>query len=583
MVACPLMVVPADRKIRSMSEPGRADGDRPALTTAILTLVCAAFAYVFGLGSLHIMTNGDELLYAHIARETAASGRWLPLACEIPEMVDTKPPFIFWQAILSTAWGDRWSLWSLRWPSLVWTGLTAALVGVVAWRTCGGDRSKGLLAAGIHLAFLGTYRYGRPFLTNPPEIFWLFLAFTILLVFRPRSFESRFLVPTLVGVFVGIALFAKSFAILAPTGLALAAWHLQERGWSLRAFAVRSLPGLIWTATVALAIFGTWFLFDPDPARIWQRFVIGENLAKIDHGAPSYLAAMLWGPKSVWALFAGWFLNAGLLAFPLLGTMIRGWQHRGEASREERLLWMLCGATFLFYCIPTQRSGRYLLDAMPAVAVLMAVHWRRLLPTAFATTAVGAAAVVGIVAWLSGWLVVEADRVGVSLPWWHWAILAAGMAVPLSAAVQRAWLPSAALPSVFLAYLSIASLMTSLDPPAGGFDAGTIEAAKGRVVWAAEDFWASSERQRMLLPGAKIRGYPLFAGPPPPGAASPGEFVLIQRGVTGPPPAKAIGSRLELGTRHTPDEIRDMLLGDIGKHLFRREWLVPAESLGEGG
>jgi len=568
-----------------MPQPGRATADPLTMTTGILTLLLAAFAYVFGLGSLHIMTNGDELIYAHITRMTAASGQWLPLACEIPEVVDTKPPFIFWQGILSTSRGTDWSLWSLRWPSVVWTGLTAALVGVVAWRSCGGDRGKGLLAAGIYLAFLGTYRYGRPFLTNPPEIFWLFLAFTILLVFRSWSFDSRFIVPTLVGVCIGLALFAKSFAILVPAGLALSAWHLAERRWNLRAFATRSLPGLAWTAMVALAIFGLWFLLDPDPGRIWTRFVVGENFAKLEHGAPSYLAAMLWGSKSIWALFAGWFSNAGLLAFPLLGTMIRGWQHRDEASDEERLLWLLCGATFLFYCIPTQRSGRYLLDAMPAVAVLMAIHWHRLLASAFATTAIGAAAVAGVVAWLSGWLVVEVDRVGVSLPWWHWSIVAAGIAVPLSAVVRRAWLPAVAVPSVLLAYLSIASLMTAFDPPAGGFDARTVDAARGKVVWAPEDFFASCERQRLLLPEATVRGYPIHAGAPMAGQASAGELAILLRGVDEPPPAGAIGSRLELGARHTAAEFLEMLGGRVGRHLFRREWLVPvvASLVGDDG
>jgi 4-amino-4-deoxy-L-arabinose transferase-like glycosyltransferase len=165
-----------------MPEPRRPVLDTSAGPVFSATLALAAFTYVFGLGSLHIMTNGDELLYAHITRLTAESGRWLPLACEIPEMMDTKPPFIFWQGILSTSWASEWSLWALRWPSLVWTGLTAVLVGLIARRASGGDATAGPLAAAIYLAFLGTYRYGRPFLTNPPEVFWLFLAFAVLLL-----------------------------------------------------------------------------------------------------------------------------------------------------------------------------------------------------------------------------------------------------------------------------------------------------------------------------------------------------------------------------------------------------------------
>jgi hypothetical protein len=42
-----------------------------------------------------------------------------------------------------------------------------------------------------YLAFFSTYRYGRPFLTNAPEVFWLFVPFFALLFWRPSSFASR--------------------------------------------------------------------------------------------------------------------------------------------------------------------------------------------------------------------------------------------------------------------------------------------------------------------------------------------------------------------------------------------------------
>lgn len=556
-------------------QPKRKTIDRwPAWPVGACTLVLAAATYVFGLGSLHIMANGDEMIYAHVVRMTAAAGHWLPLESDIPEMVNTKPPLIFWQGLLSTDWGREWTLWALRWPSLVWTALTAVLVGLLARRTCDGDSSAGMLAAAVYLAFLGTYRYGRPFLTNAPEIFWTFLCFYTLIMFRPWSFASRLAIPTLVGVFAGIALFAKSFAILVPIGLALAAWHLAEQGWSIRAFLVRSLPGLVWTAAVAMGIFLLWFVLDPEPEAIWRRFVLGENFAKLEHGAPSYIGALLWGPKSVWALFMGWFLDAGLLAFPLLGTMIRGWQHRREASHDEKLLWILCAATFLFYCIPTQRSGRYLLDAMPAVAVLMTIHWRKLLRTAFATTVIGSVALVLVVAWLSVWLLREQGDVEIRFPWWHWTILGAGVALASLALARPSMISDLAVPCVFMAYLAVASLLALFDPPVGAFDERTIAAARDRVVWAPEDFWASSERQRMLLPGATVRGYPIAEDGPAAGLRAAEDLLLVRRGIDEPAPDGAIGSRLELGSRHTASQLRDMLEGRVGRHLFRREWLV---------
>ena len=47
-----------------------------------LVLVAASF-YLFGLGSSYAPTNGDEMVYIHIARMTAESGHWLPLQSEL--------------------------------------------------------------------------------------------------------------------------------------------------------------------------------------------------------------------------------------------------------------------------------------------------------------------------------------------------------------------------------------------------------------------------------------------------------------------------------------------------------------------
>ena len=149
--------------------------------TAVAVLLLAFVTFLHGLGSLHIMGNGDEMVYAQITRATAASGHWLPLASEMPDMVNTKPPLLFWQGMLSTDWGRQWTLVSLRWPSLVWTFLAALLAGLVAWQTTRQNLTAGLLAASLYLGFLSTYRYGRPFLTNPPETFWVFFCFFAML------------------------------------------------------------------------------------------------------------------------------------------------------------------------------------------------------------------------------------------------------------------------------------------------------------------------------------------------------------------------------------------------------------------
>jgi len=539
---------------------------------AVATLVLAAATYLYGLGSVHAPGNGDELVYAQITRATAASGRWLPLESEMSDMVNTKPPLLFWQGIVSTDWARRWTLLDLRWPSVGWTFLTALLVGLATWRATDRDLGSSLLASAVYLAFLSTFRYGRPFLTNPSETFWVFLCFFLMAWWRPGSFSSRLLFPTLIGIVAGSAMLTKSFAQLLPIGLGLAVWHLHEQGWDLRRFALRSLPGLIWTAAVSLAIFSLWFLLDPDPAAIWREFVVGENMGKLRAGRSNYLSALLWGRVSIWTYFGGWFTNAGLLALPLLGTFIRAWQHRGEARADERLWWSFIGIWFLVFLLPTQRSGRYLLEAMPAVAILMAIHWRRLLPSAFATTVVAAGLVVGLTGWLS-WLLVR-SLPATAFPPGHWLILAVGATIVMAPLVRRAWLPVCAVPATLAAGLAVSSLLAAFDPPVGGFPAEALAEAKGRTVWAPENFRAAAEIHSFLLPGSTVRGYPATATGPDPALVGEGDLVVLVRPLGGATPPGAIGSRLDLATRHTLGQIREMLAGRVAEQLFVRAWLV---------
>jgi hypothetical protein len=543
---------------------------------AAATLALAAAAYLHGLGSLHILANGDEMIYAQIARATAASGRWLPLRSEMPDMVNTKPPFLIWQGILSTDWGRHWTLVALRWPSLMWTFAAAAMAGLLAWRASN-LRHVGLLAAGIYLAFLSTYRYGRPYLTNPPETFWVFACFFIMLWWRPRSFESRFVVPTIVGLCAGVALFAKSFAQLVPIGAGLVAWHLHEvrrpdGGPDWRRLCLRSAPGLAWTAVVALAVFALWFLLDPDPAAIWREFVVGENFGKMKAGRSSYLLALLWGRMSVWGYALSWFLDAGLLALPLLGTMIRASQHRREAGAIERLLWIWAGVLFLVFLLPTQRSGRYLLEALPGIAVIMALHWHRLLPSAFATTVAAAGVVIGLVAWLSVLLV--RDLGSEMFTWLHWAILGGAVGLVMVPLVDRRWLAACALPAVFATFLAISSFLTAFDPPRGGYSPEAIAAARGRIVHVPQNFRAAAERNTFLLPGAVIRGYAEQDQEHGPGDVGDDDLVVVVRPFAAPAPAGAIASRIELTSRHTPRQLLDMATGRLAENLFCREWLV---------
>ena len=287
-----------------------------AVVLYLLTTLLAIFSYFYGLDSRYIPKNGDEAVYLHITRLTAQSGALLPLASELDQMRNTKPPLLFWQGMLATDWGQHWSLERIRLPSVLYTLGTGVLVFLLA-RKLTGRRLSGLVALLCWLAFFSTYRYGRPFLTNPPEIFWLFAPFFVLLYGGKPAFESRWRVPVVLGLLIGIGLLYKSFALMLPVGFGLTLWHWHNRRYQLGAFLIHDTPKLAISTVIALGLFSLWFVLDPQPDAVWQEFVVGENAQKFN-AEQGYVRTLLWGASSIWGMLLNYPLNAGLLAAPVL-------------------------------------------------------------------------------------------------------------------------------------------------------------------------------------------------------------------------------------------------------------------------
>jgi 4-amino-4-deoxy-L-arabinose transferase-like glycosyltransferase len=550
------------------------DSGRHLAGYGLVTLL-AAFTYLYGLDSQHIPKNGDEDPYEHITRLTAESGRLLPLQSELPGMRNTKPPLLFWQGIASTGWGRHWTLWDLRYPSVVYTLLTALLAFLLGSRLSGRPQT-GLVAGLSFLAFFSTYRFGRPFLTNPPEVFWLFLPFFTLLYWRKAGAASRLAFPILAGVAIGMALLYKSFALVVPAGLGLAGWYLHSRDYRLGAFLARDSWKVSITLSVSLALFGAWFLLDPEPGAVWREFVLGENLGKF-HMPGGYLPRLLWGPSSLWVFALGYPLNAGLLCFPVVALFVLAWRRRGELSDGERGLWIWVLTLFLVFAVPSQRSSRYLLPAMPALAVLLALGWRRIPRWVLALSFLASAVVIAVTAFLS--LRLQQAVPGPRLyPLAYWALLAGAGAVVLAAfgvpALTRPTLHAA----VFLCTLSFAAFLRPFDGPLGRYDADAQRQVRGRDVWVPADFVAKEEGYRFLLPGARVRAYPEGRDTRAADLLAQYPLVVIRRPLRdgAAQAGRVLGQRLDLRGRQTPQELWEILRGNVLDHLFVREELIEA-------
>lgn len=567
----------------------------PRLIGYLLAVLLAVVTYFYGLDSPHIPKNGDEFPYAHITRLTADSGHLLPLQSELNNMRNTKPPLLFWQGIASTNWGQNWTWWHLRYPSVIYTLLTAVLVFLLAMRlerNQGGYPGEvletGFTAALTFLAFFTTYRYGRPFLVNPAEVFWFFLPFFTLLYWRSTAFDSRLSIPLLLGVEVGIGLLYKSFALVAPVAFALSWWYLHQRDYRFKAFLLKDSWKVAITVVLSLAIFGLWFVFDPDPQAVWREFIVGENAGKFDPGHSSYFATLLWGGSSVWALLVGYPMNAGLLAFPVIAVFWISYRRRAMLGDAEIMLWIWMAVLFIVFTLPSQRTARYLLEAMPGLAVLCALNWQRINRAAFVASLLFAGLVLALIGLLSWRLQLEMPGMALYAPW-YWLLLSVTAALALLALFWARYTRMLMNVVALLVLLVLAAFLRPFDGAAGNFSAEAQRYAKGKEVWTPCNFRAVDEGYRFLLPGAHVHGY--FFEPVQSVAQLSAQYGLFA--VQMPLKEKCegcriIGQRLEIRSRHNPDEIKRILHGEVFQQLFAKELLiesataVPALPLAEG-
>ncbi len=548
--------------------------------SAILILLLSIFTYLYGLDSRFAPKNGDEYPYMHIVRMTAQTGQWLPLQSEMEGLKNTKPPLLFWEGIASTHWGESWSLFSLRWPSVLYTALTAFFLFLAVRRFSAHSRT-GVLAALVWLSFFSSYRYGRPFLTDPGEVFWLSLPFMALLYWGRAAFNSKMYFPLFAALCFGLALLSKSFAYIVPASFALGLYYWRWREWSIGDLVKRDLYKLILIAVLALGVFSLWFVLDPHPEAIWREFVLGENAGKFEARSSNYILDLLRGGDSIWMLALTTLANAGLFIFVLLSTLGQMWRERRFMSLEASLLLLLIFAFFLVFSLPSQRSGRYLLPVMPAFAALIAMHWDRLPLWGFRLALLLQLLVLVVLCWIGGNLQLSQflGNAGAWVyPFDHWALMAISLVLTLLGLLSQKRCKSLALAGCFLVYCALTSSLAPLEAALGRYKVETIEAVAGKDVWIPCDYRAKDEEYRLLLPGAQLHGYPSQDATNVSELLATYPLVAVQVPLGSEPviceTCALVGKRMEMRARHSDSEIWAMIMGQVGEHLFVDEYLV---------
>lgn len=532
---------------------------RPRLLAG-LAFALAVLAYSYSLGGLHIPHIGDEAPYIEIARLTAESKAWLPLRTA-PGLEDTKPPLLFWLGIAATDWARDWSLFNLRAGIVAVTFVTAGVV-FLAGRALGGDPFRAFLAALTFLGFYSSFQYGRPFLTNLPETLFTFSSFAVVL-FR-RNKESVF--PWLAaGALLGGACLFKSFALVAPVGLALTAVVVLE-GRLRDDFLRLGLVGVI-----ALGTFALWPLLDPDPMSVVEHFIVGENLGKLS--SDGYLWGLFHGPYALYLLWLGPFASAGLFVLPLAAVLIDIARRFRDLSLEERALVLYVLSFLVVYSIPSQRQSNYLIPTTPALSILIGLRWLDFSPRLSRWFAVPGLLVAAALLRLVGSMRAVLPE-GAYADWQLYFLVALVVAWAAAFAVRSGTGPLFhAL--VFLTFVGLGVATSPFEGPLGRFEPDRVAFMRRRTVFVPTEFISKHERHRFLLPGARIEGY----DPGNPDAVNrlleQGRLVVVHRplGTDLDGPYRAVARRLDLRSRQSLSEMwRIFVRGDLD--LLVREEVV---------
>lgn len=334
------------------------DDKRPGWTLACVILA-SGFILFFNLWG-RTLENHDYLRYAECAREMIRSGEWVVPHLNGKIYID-KPPLALWLIAIPSALHGNVTPFLARLPSTfaAWVGIVVIFIWT---RRFYGKNSAGLVAAGI---LLSTYQYfiqGR--MAKTDVILCVFIILS--LFFFYRGYEEKHGARTyafhgLSFFFMGLGILTKGPLLPVLSFLVIFLFLLKEKRLPL----LVGKPFLVGYAVLIVTAL-PWFLLFVHRVGWDQSIALVKQTQILRRRAPVYFYVV-----QIWGQFFPWSI---LLPFLFVGL----WRQRQTVmgSRESFfIVWFV--AVFVLLTFYKYRASRYLLPALPPLAILIGGLWKK--------------------------------------------------------------------------------------------------------------------------------------------------------------------------------------------------------------
>jgi len=321
-------------------------------------IVFSGLALFFNLWA-RSLENHDYLRYAEVSREMIRSGEWVVPHLNGKVYID-KPPLLFWLiAIPSSLYGSVTPLIA-RLPSAISAWMGVLLLFLLGKRIYGTTQS-GLIAGGILLS--GYQFFSQARLAKTDMLLCLFVVLS--LYFFDLGYQEREKKQTLFFglcfLFMGMGVLTKGpFGLFIPLPI-IAVFLIKERQWKI----LVSKKFIFGYGILALTVLPWVFLFI-HRVGLEQSIALIRGNQILTRKAPIYFYFI-----QIWGQFFPWSILLPFLSIYLWRQGSRLWHSRISFF----LLWFI--VLFILLTLFEYRASRYLLPALPPLALMMGGMWQR--------------------------------------------------------------------------------------------------------------------------------------------------------------------------------------------------------------